>query len=1159
MRFQRLHIPAFGPFTDLEFKFPSKDHDLHVIYGDNEAGKSSLLRAIRDLLFGIHGQSPDNFLHKYKDLRLTGEIVNRAGEELIFQRRKGTRNTLLDKEGNSISSDALLPFLGSIDPSYFSAMFGLGSTELREGAGALLKGEGEMGNALFSASMGGTPIQRVLESLVEESGKLYRGRSTIKVSIRPAIKSHKDLLRQSRESMVNPKAWNTLIRDLEEQMAVRNELEDEVAGLERELAWIERCEDALPTVGLLGEEIKVLGELPELPDLSSDFVERARSARESASDAEVKVKALDTRVAQLESDQAECFTSPDFLTEAEDLDILHQDLGAYRTRKKSLTTLKIKLAGMEPVLKAGMKSLHLTGDLESLETLSLGSAAVLNCEEAAEALQKALGNRETSTQATEELRQKIETCGNDLKSLPDTDLNPLREALAVAAEATDASKTLAAGRAEVEGLIREVAAEHTLVTGAPEDLDATAALAVPSSATIRKYRDGFERIRRDIQQEKDKHSTAEKTVTDLQAELNRLERRGELPTEASLNDARSHRDRGWQLVLSEWKGKGTKEDLDPDSPLEEAFPQAITKADDIADQLRLEAESVAQAEEKRLQISHSRKLIEGVQDKLKELESSEKEYQDSWESEWSDSGIKPKSPDEMEEVREAWMEFKGTLRRLRSAESSVKTKTTQTGSARKELAAVLDDSEDKDFGVLFEAARKRVQKGEKMAGKHSLLSEQLQTHRKQLESSHQKSAGLSKAVETATTNWKLQCQKVNLPDDLSPESGLTLLEERRQLLDRFDNWKESSGESKQIAEEVHRYEQSVSGKAAALKMNGDTTQSQEAGLWSGLTKARDAQTKHNHLAEQIRDARHELGEAKQKETQAIRSLEELLSLAGLKTVAELEPLLANLEKRNKARNQIDTFRQTLGGLARGQSVDEFSALVQAENADELPQRTAQLERSNAEKKTELQRISDIISQQSKEKGELEKAGDQAADFRQQAESVAAQLKQDASQYVRLRLATHFLQTQIERFREENQGPLLKKSGEVFRRMTGGSFDGLGAEFNDRDVPILVGRRPDGSNVPVEGMSDGSRDQLYLALRLAALDSYSEEHEPMPLILDDLLITFDDERAKAILPQLTELATRTQILLFTHHEHLVELCRQTLEGDHFHLHRLGHAG
>jgi len=61
---------------------------------------------------------------------------------------------------------------------------------------------------------------------------------------------------------------------------------------------------------------------------------------------------------------------------------------------------------------------------------------------------------------------------------------------------------------------------------------------------------------------------------------------------------------------------------------------------------------------------------------------------------------------------------------------------------------------------------------------------------------------------------------------------------------------------------------------------------------------------------------------------------------------------------------------------------------------------------------------------------------------------------------------------------------------------------------------------------------------------------------MPLILDDLLITFDNERATAVLPQLGTLAKRTQIFLFTHHEHLVELCRQKLGEDQFHLHRLG---
>jgi uncharacterized protein YhaN len=155
--------------------------------------------------------------------------------------------------------------------------------------------------------------------------------------------------------------------------------------------------------------------------------------------------------------------------------------------------------------------------------------------------------------------------------------------------------------------------------------------------------------------------------------------------------------------------------------------------------------------------------------------------------------------------------------------------------------------------------------------------------------------------------------------------------------------------------------------------------------------------------------------------------------------------------------------------------------------------------------------------------------------------------------MRLRLATHLLEAQIEQFRKENQGPLLQKSGEVFKAITRGAFTGLGADFNADDVPILVGVRPDQTKVPVDGLSDGTRDQLYLALRLAALDRYLDEHEPMPLILDDLLITFDNERTRAILPQLASLAKRTQIFLFTHHEHLVELCRDTIGAGQFTLH------
>ena len=87
------------------------------------------------------------------------------------------------------------------------------------------------------------------------------------------------------------------------------------------------------------------------------------------------------------------------------------------------------------------------------------------------------------------------------------------------------------------------------------------------------------------------------------------------------------------------------------------------------------------------------------------------------------------------------------------------------------------------------------------------------------------------------------------------------------------------------------------------------------------------------------------------------------------------------------------------------------------------------------------------------------------------------------------------------------------------------------------------------------MSDGTRDQLYLALRLAALDNHIESYETMPLILDDLLITFDDQRATALLEQLEKLSKRTQVILFTHHEHVFDLCSKYLQPGQFAEHRI----
>ena len=77
------------------------------------------------------------------------------------------------------------------------------------------------------------------------------------------------------------------------------------------------------------------------------------------------------------------------------------------------------------------------------------------------------------------------------------------------------------------------------------------------------------------------------------------------------------------------------------------------------------------------------------------------------------------------------------------------------------------------------------------------------------------------------------------------------------------------------------------------------------------------------------------------------------------------------------------------------------------------------------------------------------------------------------------------------------------------------------------------------------MSDGTADQLYLALRLAALDLQRGSHLHMPLVLDDVLITSDDERAANVLRALAQFAEAGQVMIFTHHRHLIDVARATL--------------
>jgi uncharacterized protein YhaN len=158
------------------------------------------------------------------------------------------------------------------------------------------------------------------------------------------------------------------------------------------------------------------------------------------------------------------------------------------------------------------------------------------------------------------------------------------------------------------------------------------------------------------------------------------------------------------------------------------------------------------------------------------------------------------------------------------------------------------------------------------------------------------------------------------------------------------------------------------------------------------------------------------------------------------------------------------------------------------------------------------------------------------------ERAAAEMRQVIDRYMEVTLARALLEAAVAQLRNEQQNPLLSRAGELFGLTTRGAFSGIGADVDDKGVPVVIGKRASGGDVGISQMSDGTRDQLFLAFRLASVEHYCAAAEPLPFIADDLLVHFDDERSAATLELLAEVGKRTQVLLFTHHRSVRDMAK-----------------
>ncbi len=219
-------------------------------------------------------------------------------------------------------------------------------------------------------------------------------------------------------------------------------------------------------------------------------------------------------------------------------------------------------------------------------------------------------------------------------------------------------------------------------------------------------------------------------------------------------------------------------------------------------------------------------------------------------------------------------------------------------------------------------------------------------------------------------------------------------------------------------------------------------------------------------------------------------------------------------------------------------VREFSKL----DKDELLRRkddiSLQLNNLLEQDKVELQALSDL-----RHKLERFSSSSELVELKMSESQLLEIIRQKSLEWSKFAIARHLLNEARQNFERERQPELVRIASELFANITDNAWVKINTSLEDGSLKVI----PEiGEAMLPENLSRGTQEQLYLCLRLAHIISHSSIVEPLPVIMDDILVNFDLERASRTIDIIASLTAHTQnkvpnqILYFTCHEHHANL-------------------
>lgn len=307
-----------------------------------------------------------------------------------------------------------------------------------------------------------------------------------------------------------------------------------------------------------------------------------------------------------------------------------------------------------------------------------------------------------------------------------------------------------------------------------------------------------------------------------------------------------------------------------------------------------------------------------------------------------------------------------------------------------------------------------------------------------------------------------------------------------------------------------------------------------------LAAAESARQRRAHLAALAEELTAERAACKRRQREIERALEAWRKRAGADDDDAFVAAAAAARRAHELDREIARLERALAEARGAMSAEAFdAALERAERgvvAAELAELRARLDAVDGAWRAASERVGAAEATLAQLDG-----GARAAELTVGLEARRAELRGFVEQYAVVTLARTLLEREVARFQERHQPRMLEELSSLFAALTGGRYRRVYPRYDDEGTFIAV--RSDGVEVVPAAMSTGTREQLWLAVRLAYVRQYCEAAEPLPLVLDDVLVNFDAARARATLQVLAEFASRTQVLLLTCHAHLVELAKE----------------